>query len=91
MEDVANSCMPATVEEEIFYSQLQLVLLSPTFLQFLAKRPDFAPGKMINPDRVVAVMLGVKDDQIKQEHKAGKEKDTKTLKLNPRQCFVLQV
>ena len=62
------------MEEEIYQSRLQIVLLSPNFLAFVYKNPGMVVGKLLHPDRVLAVMLGVKDSQILPEHRAGKKK-----------------
>ena len=59
------------MEEGIFHSRLQLVLLSPNFLSFIAKNPSTPLGRLLNPDRVLAVMLGVKDNQILPEHRSA--------------------
>jgi hypothetical protein len=59
------------MEEGIYASRLQLVLLSPNFLAFVAKNPATPLGRLLHPDRVLAVMLGVKDSQILPEHRTG--------------------
>lgn len=71
MEDLASSVLPSQVEADIYQSRLQIVLLSPALLQFLFKTPNFLLGKLLHPDRVLAVMLGVKDSQILAEHREG--------------------
>ncbi len=77
MEDLAESVLPPSMEEGIYQSRLQLVLLSPNFLSFVAKnggsggRSAPAIGRLFHPDRVIAIMLGVKDSQITQEHRTG--------------------
>ena len=35
LEDVADSVLPVFIEEEIYQSRLQIVLISPTFLEFI--------------------------------------------------------
>jgi hypothetical protein len=48
---------------------VQIVLLSPTFLEFTFRHPSMVVGRLLNPDRVIAIMLGVKDEAIKMEHR----------------------
>ena len=74
VEDLASTDLPPVMSTKISSSALQMVLLSPTFLHFLSRSPQssLAVGPLLHPDRVLAVMLGVKDSQILPEHKAGK-------------------
>ena len=71
IEDLASHVLPPSMEEGIYQSRLQLVLLSPNFLSFVAKNPSTPLGRLLHPDRVLAVMLGVKDSQILPEHRSG--------------------
>ena len=71
IEDLASHVLPPSMEEGIYQSRLQLVLLSPNFLSFVAKNPSTPLGRLLHPDRVLAVMLGVKDNQILPEHRSG--------------------
>ena len=71
LEDLAGNVIPSSMEEDIYQSRLQIVLLSPIFLDFLYKNPTYVFGKLLHPDRVLAIMLGVKDAKIKPEHRAG--------------------
>ena len=71
LEDLAGNVIPPSMEEDIYQSRLQIVLLSPIFLDFLYKNPTYVFGKLLHPDRVLAIMLGVKDAKIKPEHRAG--------------------
>ncbi len=61
--------LPPHMEDEICSSRLQLVLLSPTLLQFLYRQPSLLVGRLLHPDRVIAIMLGVRDGQIQAEHR----------------------
>ena len=72
LEDMGDCVLPHHIEEEIFQSRLQIVLLSPTLLQFLSRCPSLPIGRLLHPDRVLAIMLGVKDSLITQEHRSGK-------------------
>ena len=64
VEDMADCLLPPPMEKEITSSRLQLILLSPTLLQFLARNSNFSLGRLLHPDRVIAIMLGVRDAQI---------------------------
>lgn len=61
--------LPPHMEKEIASSRLQMVLLSPTLLQFLARNTNIIIGKLLHPDRVIAIMLGVRDSQITAHHR----------------------
>ena len=61
---MADCLLPPPMEKEITSSRLQLILLSPTLLQFLARNSNFSVGRLLHPDRVIAIMLGVRDSQI---------------------------
>ena len=57
------------MEKEITSSRLQLILLSPTLLQFLARNSNVVIGRLLHPDRVIAIMLGVRDSQITAQNR----------------------
>jgi hypothetical protein len=69
VEDLAGCLLPSHIEEEICSSRLQLVLLSPILLQFLARHPQCVVGRFLHPERVIAIMLGVRDAQMLGEHR----------------------
>jgi hypothetical protein len=69
VEDLAGCLLPSHIEEEICSSRLQLVLLSPILLQFLARHPQCVVGRLLHPERVIAIMLGVRDAQMLGEHR----------------------
>ena len=71
LEDMGECVLPAHIEEEIYQSRLQIVLLSPTLLQFICRHPSLLIGRLLHPDRVIAIMLGVKDNLITAEHRSG--------------------
>lgn len=71
VEDMAECMLPPHIEEEICQSRLQLVLLSPTLLQFLYRHPSLMMGRLLHPDRVIAIMLGVRDGQITHQHRSS--------------------
>ncbi len=79
-EDLAAalpSSLPASTEREVRQSKLQLCLISPSLLHFLSeerarRNPRFSLSAVLpEPDRVLAVMLGVRDDQIGPAHRAA--------------------
>ncbi|XP_059091357.1 uncharacterized protein LOC131886916 isoform X1 [Tigriopus californicus] len=69
VEDLAGNVIPTPMEEDIYHSRLQIVLLSPIFLEFLRSKPSYSVGRILHPDRVLAIMLGVKDNRINQDHR----------------------
>ena len=71
LEDMGDCSLPQHIEDEIYQSRLQIVLLSPTLLQFLSRCPTLPIGRLLHPDRVLAIMLGVKDSLITAEHRSG--------------------
>ena len=71
VEDFIDSLLPPQIEREISGSRLQLVLLSPTLLQVLARNSKTPVGRFLHPDRVIAIMLGVRDAQILPEHRTS--------------------
>ena len=68
VEDMGDCILPPHMEKEITSSRLQLILLSPTLLQFLARNSNVVIGRLLHPDRVIAIMLGVRDNQITGEY-----------------------
>ena len=75
IEDLVENVLPQQIEDEIHSSRLQMVLLSPQFLDFLQSHPTSVIGRLLHPDRVIAIMLGVKDSKIKPEHRNGTQKE----------------
>ena len=69
VEDFIDCLLPPQIEKEITASRLQLVLLSPTMLRVLARNSSTPVGRLLHPDRVIAIMLGVRDAQILPEHR----------------------
>lgn len=53
--------------------KLQLVIICPNFLEqvSLNSEPANALGKLLMPDRTLALLLGVTEDDVKDEHKNG--------------------
>ncbi|KAG5874718.1 hypothetical protein JTB14_034596 [Gonioctena quinquepunctata] len=53
--------------------KLQLVVVCPSFLEFIAKHPAecSAVGKLLLSDRTLALLLGVTDSDLTEVHKNG--------------------
>ncbi|CAG9857713.1 unnamed protein product [Phyllotreta striolata] len=54
--------------------KLQLVVICPSFLDFVAERPDACAaslGKLFQADRTLALLLGVADDDLLDAHKSA--------------------
>lgn len=53
--------------------KLQLVVVCPGFLEHVAQFPEFSCslGKLLLPDRTLALLLGVTDENITEVHKKG--------------------
>lgn len=62
------------IAERIAGVKLQLVIICPNFLEQLSLNPEPASalGKILLPDRTLALLLGVTEDDVKDEHKNGK-------------------
>jgi len=72
LASAATTAMPSEPASFLRNSKLQLLLVSPNLLSFLAEEEDFVLGGQLYPDRVLAVMLGVGDDQISPDHRRSK-------------------
>lgn len=62
------------IAERIAGVKLQLVIICPNFLEQISLHPEQvnALGKLLIPDRTLALLLGVTEDDVKDEHKNGK-------------------
>ena len=69
VEDLSDCILPPHMEKEITSSRLQMILLSPTLLQYLARNSNVVVGRLLHPDRVIAIMLGVRDSQITAQNR----------------------
>lgn len=54
--------------------KLQLIIICPNFLEHISLHPEPASalGKLLLADRTLALLLGVTEEEIKDEHKNGK-------------------
>ena len=62
VEDLA-SALPGRLEAEILNSRLQVVVVSPVFLQWVYRNPSLLVGRLLQQDRVIALLLGVREEQ----------------------------
>ena len=74
LEDLTPTLPPA-MEAEIFSARLQLVVVSPLFLQWVYRNPGLMVGRLLQQDRVIALLLGVKDTQVTPEHRSCEKPD----------------
>jgi len=72
LADAASTSLPTESATFLHGCKLQLLLISPTLLTFLGEEEDFTLGHMLHAERIVAVMLGVGDDQITSTHRRSK-------------------
>ena len=61
VEDITE-LLPAQTEAEIFSARLQLVIVSPVFLQWVYRKPGQLVGRLLQQDRVIALLLGVQEE-----------------------------
>ena len=66
------SChLPTRMEADLFNARLQLVIVSPVFLQWVYKNPAQLVGRILQQDRVIALLLGVREEQVTTEHRSS--------------------
>ena len=77
--------LPAKLESEIYNARLQLVIVSPLFLQWVYKNPNQLVGRLLQQDRVIALLLGVREEQVcvKGKESMGLLMATSALKHRP--------
>ena len=49
-----------------------MVVISPKFLKYIEKYPELEIGELFDSSRVLALLLGVSDEHVSKEHRAGK-------------------
>jgi hypothetical protein len=57
------------LQAEIYNARLQLVILSPLLLSWVLQHPSQLPGRLLQQDRVIAILLGVTEEQVTPEHR----------------------
>lgn len=73
LEDVLSDAMSAPRQERCSQARLQIVLVCPMFLdRALAHhgRSD-SLGALLQPNRMLALLVGVTDSDITNQHKTG--------------------
>ncbi|CAG2068785.1 unnamed protein product, partial [Timema podura] len=71
LEDVVGpGSIPASLEEKMVRVKLQIVIVCPQFLEQVYQHPAPALGKLLQPDRVLAMLLGVEEDNVTEQHRA---------------------
>ncbi|XP_034191288.2 DBB domain-containing protein stumps [Osmia lignaria lignaria] len=67
-----EECIPAGGEERIRSARLQIVVVCPVLLERIQSRPEQATNlsRLLLPDKVLAMMLGVHDSHINDSHKS---------------------
>lgn len=73
MEDFIESKVDTNILlEKSSCVKLQLVVLCPGLLDYIAEHPDDAAFcKLFLPDRTLALLLGVTDDDLTEVHRKG--------------------
>lgn len=74
-EDVTNANGDVKLLAETTVGvKLQLVVVCPGFLEHISENPETSCGlgKLLLPDRTLALLLGVTDDNLTEVHKKGK-------------------
>lgn len=58
------------LQSKITNVKLQLIIICPTFLELLEEHPEVYStlGRLFNPDRVIAMLLGVTDESLTEVH-----------------------
>lgn len=73
VEDIVSSGnMSVAMEEKMVRVKLQIVIICPQFLEHIYDNPGPAGilSRLLQPDRVLAMLLGVEESSITEQHKA---------------------
>jgi hypothetical protein len=57
------------LQAEIYNARLQLVIVSPLLLSWVVQHPHQLAGRLLQQDRVIAILLGVTEEQVTPEHR----------------------
>lgn len=74
LEDVVGpQVVPHAIEAKMMGVKLQIVILCPQFLHHIYENPGPATtlGRLLQPDRVLAMLLGVEDSAVTEQHRAA--------------------
>jgi hypothetical protein len=75
LEDVVGpQVVPHAIGAKMMGVKLQIVILCPQFLHHIYENPGPATtlGRLLQPDRVLAMLLGVEDSAVTEQHRAGR-------------------
>ncbi|XP_021917615.1 phosphoinositide 3-kinase adapter protein 1 isoform X3 [Zootermopsis nevadensis] len=74
LEDVVGpQVVPLAIEEKMTHVKLQIVIICPQFLHHIYENPGPATtlGRLLQPDRVLAMLLGVDESTVTEQHRAA--------------------
>lgn len=74
LEDVVGpQVVPHAIEAKMMGVKLQIVILCPQFLHHIYENPGPAMtlGRLLQPDRVLAMLLGVEESAVTEQHRAA--------------------
>ncbi|XP_033607851.1 phosphoinositide 3-kinase adapter protein 1 isoform X5 [Cryptotermes secundus] len=74
LEDVVGpQVVPLAIEEKMTHVKLQIVIICPQFLHHIYENPGPATtlGRLLQPDRVLAMLLGVDESAVTEQHRAA--------------------
>ncbi|XP_069668608.1 phosphoinositide 3-kinase adapter protein 1 isoform X2 [Periplaneta americana] len=74
LEDIVGpQVLPLANEERMMNVKLQIVILCPQFLHHIYENPGPATtlGRLLHPDRVLAMLLGVDESAVTEQHRAA--------------------
>ncbi|PSN40924.1 hypothetical protein C0J52_16272 [Blattella germanica] len=74
LEDVVGSkVLPYGFEEKMTNVKLQIVIICPQFLHHIYENPEPATklGRLLQPDRVLAMLLGIDEAAVTEQHRAA--------------------
>ncbi|XP_059470509.1 phosphoinositide 3-kinase adapter protein 1 isoform X2 [Neocloeon triangulifer] len=72
LDDIVGA-VPFALEERIVQVKLKLVIMCPMFLQQVMEhpKPSLDLTKLLSPNRVLAMLLGVEEEQVTEQHRAA--------------------
>lgn len=73
LEDVLTGMTALAQHDRLSKARLQIVILCPIFLEHIAQSPGPSAvlGNLLQPGRVLAMLLGVTDDSVTIQHRAA--------------------
>lgn len=74
MEDVVGSTpLSLALEEKMVRVKLQIVIVCSQLLDHIYRHPGPGTnlGRLLQPERVIAMLLGVEEGAVTEQHRAG--------------------